>query len=67
VTFNESKLVDNAFAVPGASGCGGLSSLLVDPFVNSVVGVPSPAGTNTAILESILSLGEPAAIRASEP
>ncbi|MGN6815427.1 MAG: hypothetical protein ACTHK3_05000, partial [Solirubrobacterales bacterium] len=41
-TFNETKLVDNAFAVPGANGCGGLFSLLVDPFVNSVVGVPAP-------------------------
>jgi len=67
VTFNGTKLVDNAFAVPGASGCGGLFSLLVDPFVNSVVGVPSASGTNTAILESTLALGEPNAVRASEP
>lgn len=66
-TFNGSKLVDNAFAVPGANGCGGLFSLLVDPFVNSVVGVPAASGTNTAILESTLKLGEPNAVRASEP
>lgn len=67
-TFNGTKLVDNSFAVPGASGCGGLLlSSLVDPFVNSVVGVPAAAGTNTAILENQIQLGEPNAIRASEP
>jgi len=50
-TFKKNKLVDNSFAAPGANGCGGLFSFLVDPFVESIVGVPSPAGTNTAILE----------------
>jgi hypothetical protein len=46
------RLVDNSFAAPGANGCGGvLFSWAVDPFVNSIVGVPSAAGTNTAILE----------------
>jgi len=59
-------LVDNAFAAPGATGCGGLFSFLVDPFVNSIVGVPSPAGTNTASLEGKISLASPAAVKASE-
>jgi hypothetical protein len=45
------KLVNNSFAAPGASGCGGLFSFLIDPFVDSILGTPSPAGTNTAILE----------------
>jgi hypothetical protein len=46
------RLVDNSFSAPGANGCGGfLFSWAVDPFVNSIVGVPSAAGTNTAILE----------------
>jgi hypothetical protein len=58
------KLVDNAFAVPGANGCGGLFSFLIDPFVNSIVGVPSAAGTNTAILEGSTYLGDAAAVRA---
>jgi hypothetical protein len=50
--LKDNRLVDNAFAAPGASGCGGiLFSWAVDPLVNSIVGVPSPAGTNTAILE----------------
>jgi hypothetical protein len=68
ISFTDAKLVDNSFATPGANGCGGiLFSWLVDPFVNSIVGVPSPAGTNTAILEKTkIQLAEPEAVRASE-
>ncbi len=58
--------MNNSFAAPGANGCGGLFSFLVDPFVNSLVGLPSPAGTNTAILEGKFQLGVPAAVKASE-
>lgn len=62
------KLVDNSFAAPGANGCGGiLFSWLVDPFVNSIVGVPSAAGTNTAILEGSTYFASKAAALASEP
>jgi hypothetical protein len=61
------RLVNNSFAAPGASGCGGiLFSWAVNPLVNSIVGVPSPAGTNTAILEGTTELGERAAVIASE-
>jgi hypothetical protein len=63
IVESNNKLVDNSFAAPGANGCGGLFSFLVDPFVNSIVGVPSPAGTNTAILEGTNYLGDAAAIR----
>lgn len=66
ITVSGNKLVDNSFAAPGASGCGGLFSFLIDPFVNSVAGVPSAAGTNTAILEGSTKLGDPAAVKASE-
>jgi hypothetical protein len=67
LTFSGQKLVDNAFAVPGANGCGGiLFSWAVDPFVNEIVGIPSAAGTNAAVLEGKLQLGQPAAIKASE-
>ena len=58
------KLVDNSFATPGANGCGGLFSFLIDPFVDSIVGTPSPAGTNTAILEGNTYLGDAAVVRA---
>ncbi|MGN6665277.1 MAG: hypothetical protein ACTHK6_13895 [Solirubrobacterales bacterium] len=67
IAISKNKLVDNSFATPGANGCGGLFSFLVDPFVNSIVGVPSPAGTNTAVLEGTQYLGLAASVRASEP
>jgi len=65
-TFSGGKLVNNSFATPGASGCGGLFSFLIDPFVNSIVGVPSPAGTNTAVLEGKIQVASPEAVKASE-
>jgi hypothetical protein len=65
-TLSGGSLVNNSFAAPGASGCGGLFSFLIDPFVNSIVGLPSPAGTNAAVLEGKLQLAVAAAVKASE-
>lgn len=65
-TFSGGKLVNNSFAAPGASGCGGLFSFLVDPFVNEIVGVPSAAGHNTAVLEGKIQIALPEAVKASE-
>jgi len=64
IALKNNKLVDNSFAAPGANGCGGLFSFLVDPFVNSIVGVPSPAGTNTAILAGSTYIADANAVRA---
>jgi len=62
--LQHNRMVDNAFATPGANGCGGfLLSWAIDPFVNSIVGVPSPAGTNTAVLEGTTYLGVASALR----
>ena len=66
ITLSGGKLVNNSFAAPGASGCGGIFSFLIDPFVNSIVGLPSAAGTNTAILEGKLQTADANAVRASE-
>ncbi|HXR60876.1 MAG TPA: hypothetical protein VN732_06095 [Solirubrobacterales bacterium] len=67
VRFAGQRLVDNSFATPGANGCGGiLFSWAVDPFVNSTVGVPAPAGKNTAVLEGNSELADPIAVKASE-
>jgi hypothetical protein len=66
VRFKGGRLVNNSFPAPGASGCGGLFSFLVDPFVNSIVGVPSPAGTNTAILEGKIEIAVPSVVKESE-
>jgi hypothetical protein len=48
--FEGSSLVDNSFAVPGASGCGGSLSPVIDLAVDADVGLPAPAGTNTAVM-----------------
>jgi hypothetical protein len=50
VAANGDSLVDNTFAVPGATGCGGLFSALIDPIVNLKTGIPAAAGTNSAVL-----------------
>ncbi len=68
LTFTGSKLVDNSFSAPGANGCGGiLFSWAVDPLVNSILGTPSPAGKNTAILEGKNQIAVAEGVRGSEP
>jgi hypothetical protein len=62
----KNSLVDNAFAVPTAEGCGGLFSFLITPIVNKKLGLPSAAGKNTAILSGTLKTAEEAAVLASE-
>ena len=44
------ELVDNAWSSPGASGCGGIFSFILDPIVNAAAGLPAAAGKNTAVL-----------------
>jgi hypothetical protein len=48
------SLVDNDFAVPAASGCGGSASAVIDLVVDADIGLPSPAGSNTAIMNGSL-------------
>jgi len=64
--INKNSLVDNAFAAPGAEGCGGSLSFLVDPAVNAALGLPSAAGHNTAILNGKLEQAAAEAVVASE-
>jgi len=64
VTGNE--LVNNSFAAPGTEGCGGLFSGLIDPIINSKLGLPSAAGHNTAILRGTLKTAVAEAVKASE-
>jgi hypothetical protein len=47
-------LVDNDFAAPQATGCGGVLSFLIDPIINRKLGLPSPAGNNTTIQDTNL-------------
>lgn len=65
-TISGGKLVDGTYAAPAASGCGGIFSFLVDPLVNSILGTPSPSGTNSATLEGKLQDAVAAEVKASE-
>jgi len=56
-------LVDNAWAAPGASGCGGLFSFILDPIVNSAAGLPAAAGRNTAVLKNNIFIASANAVR----
>ena len=47
-TTGRGTVVNNSFSVPGASGCGPLG--LANSQLNTGLGVPAAAGTNTAIL-----------------
>jgi hypothetical protein len=53
--ISNNSLVNNSFAAPGATGCGGfLIELLLDPIINAKLGIPAAAGHNTAILSGTL-------------
>jgi hypothetical protein len=54
LVISNNSLVDNSFAAPKASGCGGSFSSLIDPIINAKLGLPSAAGNNTAILNGTL-------------
>jgi hypothetical protein len=57
------KLVDNAWSAPGATGCGGfLVELILDPIINTQLGTTT-AGHNTAILNNTISLSSAAAVK----
>lgn len=60
--LHESHLVDNAWSAPGANGCGGLFSFVLDPIINAAVGVPAASGKNTAILIATTSVATAKAV-----
>ena len=55
IELENAVLVDNAWAAPGASGCGGLLSSVMDPIINLASGLPAKAGTNSATLDNDIS------------
>jgi hypothetical protein len=59
-------LVNNEFSAPEASGCGGIFSILIDPLINSKIGLPSTDGHNTAIQDANLYEATTEAVEASE-
>ncbi len=65
-TTTESTLVDNSFSVPPAEGCGGELSNIIDPLIDRTLGLESPAGHNTIILNVTNKAAEVSAVLASE-
>jgi hypothetical protein len=60
-----SKLVDGTFSAPAATGCGEFFSFLLDPIINSKIGLPATTG-NSAIFNDTLELAGIGAVRGSE-
>jgi hypothetical protein len=55
--IKNNSLVNNSYAAPGATGCGTpLTESQVDAAINSATGLPSPAGTNKAIIKGTLRI-----------
>jgi hypothetical protein len=55
LVIKNNSLVDNLFAVPAAKGCGGKAfESVIDPLIDAKLGLPSPSGNNTAILNGTL-------------
>jgi hypothetical protein len=67
IELKNNVLVDNAWAAPGATGCGGsLVELLLDPVVNVSAGLPAEAGHNTAILKGTASTTSALAVKKND-
>ena len=64
--LEKNSLVDNAYSAPAVEGCGGFFSFLVNPIVDSKIGLPSAAGHNTAILNGTLWSATAASVKKSE-
>jgi hypothetical protein len=59
------ELVENNWAAPTASGCGGfLIEYVLNPIINASVGLPSPAGKNEAVLVNNIARAAAAAVNA---
>ncbi len=66
VTDTGMTLVDNAFSVPTAQGCGERLAGLYDPIIDRAIGLESHPGYNTAILTATLDMAEREAVLANQ-
>jgi hypothetical protein len=64
-TLSNTELVNETFAVPGANGCGGIASALVDPWLDSILGIPAASGQNSLTLKGMIGVAEAAAVNAA--
>jgi hypothetical protein len=65
IQISNNTLVDNAFASPGVTGCGGALAFVLDPIINSKLGLPAPAGHGTVILNNLIDLAAAESVIAS--
>ena len=66
VEIPKNVLVNNEFSAPGATGCGGIFAILIDPIINSKIGLPSANGKNTVIQNADLDEATTIGVIASE-
>ena len=59
------KMVDNAWSAPGASGCGGIIAFLVNPIINTQLGTTTK-GNNTAILNNTIFIASANAVKSND-
>lgn len=60
------SLVNGTYAAPTANGCGGVFSFLIDPIVDSRLGLPSASGKNEAVLNGKLEIVAASQVTAHE-
>jgi hypothetical protein len=66
ITISHNSLVNDSFAAPAVEGCGGIFSFLIDPIVDAKLGLPSAAGSNTAILDNTFKIASAEEVKESE-
>lgn len=65
LAIKNNTLVNGTFAAPGVTGCGEFFSFLLDPIINSKLGLPATTG-NTAVLNNTLEIANAELVRDSE-
>lgn len=66
VIYKGDSLLENAFSVPGATGCGGVEEKLIDPLLDEKYGLPSADGNSAVILNGTTEFASAEAVRKSE-
>jgi hypothetical protein len=65
LAIKNNTLVNGTFSAPAATGCGEFFSFLLDPIINSKIGLPAKSG-NSAVLNSTLEIAGAGLVRESE-
>lgn len=66
VEIPDNVLVNNEFSAPEATGCGGALASVIDPIVNSQIGLPAADGHNTIIQDANIYEGTSVGVINSE-